>query len=196
MILVNFLTPIRISPSADVCSAAVDNNYGIKGLEDMLKNLVEKSLYRNQEDGYKFRVVLKIDDDDVEALKWIDESYSEYESYVDYVVSNRIPKSVDPESIHDKTRLHYTHIHYWMQECTDISQKSKYYWLWNHNNQILTDQWDIELYDYNGPLDKVLSPLHSTRFGGMLSPIVPRGLLEDNHELETPICGGSPFDAW
>ena len=148
---------------------------------------------KNLEDKYKFSLVLKIDESDQEAIDWLSTpNYEKYSSYVKYVVS---PREVDGNN---HSRMHYTHSHHWLHECHQIAPSSKYYMLWNHFGHMLTEGWDEILANYDGPVDKVLSPHHPTRQGGALAPIVHHDLIQANIDegIEPSIAGGSPWDLW
>lgn len=196
--LISLLTPIRIQIGDVVDNASIKANYGIKGLEHMLENVMHTSKYKNSEIGYGFKIILKIDDCDQEAIDWIKSGYEKYKSYVDYTITPRIPTSIEKESIQNPSRMHFSHIHFWMQDCYNIAPKSRYYWLWNHCNSIITDGWDEVLYQYKGDTNIPISPTYPTRPGGAMFPIIPVELVDINVKdgIETPICGGSPIDIW
>jgi|21_taG_2_1085346.scaffolds.fasta_scaffold00045_63 hypothetical protein len=196
MNLVTFLAPIRIS-TGDADQNSVKYNYGIKGLEHTLNNILEKSSWKNMVDGYKFNISLKIDECDDLANEWIYDGYEKYKSYVMYNITPRIPSALtEPPS--NLSRMHYTHCNYWYQDCYDIAPVSRYYWIWNQCNEIMSADWDQVLHDYNGLRDKVLSGTYPTRAGGCLFPIVPKELVDENIKegLTTPIVGTSPADIY
>jgi len=196
--LVSILTPIRIQGSELTDQRTIKDNHGVKGLEHMLDNVMDTSSHKNTAKWYRFKILLKIDDCDQEAVDWTESGYEKYKSYVDYIISPRTPKQSKEESISNHQRMHYSHIHHWLHDCYTIAPKSRYYWLWNHCNTIKSEGWDDVLYQYKGDVNIPISPTYPNRAGGALFPIIPRELVEFNitNGIETPVCGGGPFDLW
>lgn len=178
--LVSFLTPVRATPGMFIEENSLEENNGLVGLDLMIKSIYENSKHKSTGD-FSFEIILKIDEDDFYMINHVEENYKNFD-YVKWVISKRNSFSQN---------AHYEIIHLWLEECFEISTPSRYYWLWNHSNRIISNDWDEFLFD-NNVINVPLHPAHPNRWGGNLFPIISEYLV-DKHGT---VCGGSPFDLY
>lgn len=178
--LVSFLTPVRATPGVFIEDYSLDQNNGLRGLDLMIESIYEKSKHKSTEE-FSFDIILKIDDDDTDMINHVETKYKDID-FVNWIIERRNSFSQN---------AHYEIIHLWLQSCYELSKPSKYYWLWNHSNQIVSYDWDEILFN-NTVIDVPLNPAHPNRKGGNLFPIIS-DFLVDKHGT---VCGSSPFDMY
>jgi hypothetical protein len=178
--LVSFLTPVRATPGMFIEDYSLGQNNGLNGIDLMIESIYEKSKHKSTGD-FAFDIILKIDDDDYDMINHVETKYKDTD-YVNWVIEKRNSFSQN---------AHYEIIHLWLQSCFEISKPSRYYWLWNHSNQIVSDNWDEVLF-HNSVIEIPLHPAHPNRRGGNLFPIISEFLVNKHGT----VCGYSPFDLY
>jgi hypothetical protein len=178
--LVSFLTPVRATAGTFIEDYSLEQNNGLIGLDLMIKSIYENSKHKSTGE-FSFEIILKIDEDDCDMISHVENNYTDVD-YVKWIISKRNSSSKN---------AHYEIIHLWLEECFNVSKPSKYYWLWNHSNRIISNDWDDILF-HNEVIDIPLHPTHPNRRGGNLFPIISEYLV-DKHGT---VCGSSPFDLY
>lgn len=179
-LLVTFLCPIRVdlSEKYDINEYHLNANEGLEGLKRMLDTIPLTASGKHE-----YEIIIKVDDDDVSAINWLEQNQNNY-PWMKYIVTER-------GSNHHKAQ--YSVIHEWLNECYKVAKPSKWYWLWNHNNQLKTKDinWDEILEANNEDFIWPKTDVHENWSGaGNLFPIVSRKKVEEINS----VCDESPFD--
>ena len=130
--LVSFITAVRIGSGPDVLTNSLKNNFGIQGLKDMIDSVYETSKYKGEGD-YGYEICLKLDECDTEGIELVNSELTDTQKkFTKWTITSRrshlmVEMALNPRWAHNKID------HIWLNDAFKISEKSKFYWIWNHS---------------------------------------------------------------
>jgi len=194
--LVSFITAVRIGSGPDVLTNSLKNNFGIQGLKDMIDSVYETSKYKGEGD-YGYEICLKLDECDTEGIELVNSELTDTQKkFTKWTITSRrshlmVEMALNPRWAHNKID------HIWLNDAFKISEKSKFYWIWNHSHIMMKENWDEYLFNSKELWHKPWTTEHSGSPDGIgtlnYSPVLHYDFVK---EKQNPgeIAGESPAD--